>query len=61
MSYSNEQIVKNMSDANKLLEMGYTIKRIDRNVTDKSKCVFFFNYVDGIKQALDSISEKYKK
>ena len=59
--YSNEQIVKNLSDANELLDKGYTIKRIDRNAKDKSKCVFFFKYEEGIKEALASISKKHKK
>ena len=55
-----EQVVRNFSDANVLISKGYKLRRIDRNINDKSKLVFLFEYVDGIKEELNSISKKYK-
>ena len=60
MMRENLQIVRNYIDANELLEMGFTMSRVSRDLDDTSRFIFFFKYEDGIKKALKEISSRYK-
>lgn len=53
----NLKIVKNYIDADRLIKDGYICRGIDRNIKEKGKLVFFFDYSDELIEKLKEYSK----
>lgn len=51
------QIIKSMTDANKLLFLGHKIKKIDRDRNNREFLIFLFKNSEKLQEDLESISK----
>lgn len=51
------QVIKSMNDANKLLDLGHQIKKIDRDRKDRDYLIFLFWNSDRLQKDLKTISK----
>ena len=52
------QVIKGMTDANRLLKRGNTIVKIDRDKNDRSKLIFIFINTEKLQNDLKEISNR---
>lgn len=52
------QVIKGMTDANRLLKRGNTIVKIDRDKNDRSKLIFIFINTEKLQNDLKEISDR---
>lgn len=52
------QVIKGMTDANRLLKRGNTIVKIDRDKNDRSKLIFIFENTEKLQNDLKEISDR---
>ena len=52
------QVIKSMTDANRLLKRGNTIVKIDRDKNDRSKLIFIFANSEKLQNDLKEISDR---
>ena len=52
------QVIKGMTDANRLLKRGNTIVKIDRDKNDRSKLIFIFGNTEKLQNDLKEISDR---
>ena len=52
------QVIKGMTDANRLLKRGFTIVKIDRDKNDRSKLIFIFENTEKLQNDLKEISDR---
>lgn len=52
------QVIKSMTDANRLLKRGNTIVKIDRDKNDRSKLIFIFENTEKLQNDLKEISDR---
>ena len=52
------QVIKGMTDANRLLKRGNTIVKIDRDKNDRSKLIFIFANSEKLQNDLKEISDR---
>ena len=52
------QVIKGMTDANRLLKRGNTIVKIDRDKNDRSKLNFIFENTEKLQNDLKEISDR---
>lgn len=55
------QVIKSMTDANILLDLGNPIKKIDRDRNNKKFLIFLFDNTNKLKQDLAELNAKRKK
>ena len=55
------QVIKSMTDANTLLDLGNLIKKIDRDRNDRTRLIFLFANTDKLKQDLAELNAKKNK
>ena len=55
-----KKIVKNYIDADRLIKDGFICRGIDRNIKEKSKLVFFFDYSEELINKLKYYSDNKK-
>ena len=55
------QVIKSMTDANILLDLGNLIKKIDRDRNDRTRLIFLFANTDKLKQDLAELNDKKNK
>ena len=55
------QVIKSMTDANILLDLGNLIKKIDRDRNDRTRLIFLFANTDKLKQDLAELNAKKNK
>ena len=55
------QVIKSMTDANILLDLGNPIKKIDRDRNDRTRLIFLFANTDKLKQDLAELNAKKNK
>jgi hypothetical protein len=58
MKMKEIQVIKSMNDANKLLDLGHQIKKIDRDRKDRDYLIFLFWNSDRLQKDLKTISNK---
>jgi hypothetical protein len=51
------QVIKSMTDANKLLDLGHQIKKIDRDRENRNYLIFLFRNNERLQQDLKIISK----
>lgn len=51
------QVIKSMNDANKLLDLGHQIKKIDRDRENRDYLIFLFKNNEKLQQDLKEISK----
>lgn len=51
------QVIKSMNDANKLLDLGYQMKKIDRDRENREYLIFLFKNSEQLQQDLKIISK----
>ena len=52
------KVVRNYNDANKLLQKGYTIKKIDRDRNNRDFLIFLFEDNERITKDLENLNKK---
>ena len=52
------KVVRNYNDANKLLQKGYTIKKIDRDRNNRDFLIFLFEDNEKITKDLENLNKK---
>lgn len=52
------QVIKGMTDANRLLKRGNTLVKIDRDKNDRSKLIFIFENTEKLQNDLKEISDR---
>lgn len=52
------QVIKGMTDANRLLKRGNTLVKIDRDKNDRSKLIFIFANSEKLQNDLKEISDR---
>lgn len=52
------QVIKGMTDANRLLKRGNIIVKIDRDKNDRSKLIFIFENTEKLQNDLKEISDR---
>ena len=55
------QVIKSMTDANILLDLGNLIKKVDRDRNDRTRLIFLFANTDKLKQDLAELNAKKNK
>ena len=55
------QVIKSMTDANILLDLGNPIKKIDRDRNNKKFLIFLFDNTNKLKKDLAELNAKRKK
>jgi len=51
------QVIKTMTDANKLLDLGHQLKKVDRDRDNRDYLIFIFKNNDKLQQDLKNISK----
>lgn len=55
------KIVKNYIDADKLMKIGFVCLGVETNIKDPSKLIFWFQNTKELNEALQNISNSFKK